>query len=107
MNNIYDIWFARVEVANTIKQKLYSKFSTREIYDFRREDLLELGLKEISVNKFLNNTYKNDLEKYQEYMNKNNIFQIFYDDEKYPERLKNISNYPSYIFVKRQYKFNV
>ena len=107
MNNIYDIWFARVEVANSIKQKLYSKFSTREIYSLEREDLLQFGLKEISVNKFLENRYKNNLEEYKEYMDKNNIYQIFYDDEKYPEKLKNISNYPTYIFVKRQHRFNV
>ena len=101
MNSIYDIWFARVEVANNIKQKLYSKFSTEEIYNLGKEELLDLGLKEVSVNKFLDSSYKNNLGKYQEYMNKNSIYQIFYDDEKYPEKLKNISNYPTYIFVKR------
>lgn len=107
MNNIYDIWFARVEVANSIKQKIYSKFSTEEIYKLGKDEFLCFGLKEISVNKFLENRYKNNLEEYKEYMDKNNIYQIFYDDKRYPEKLKNIQNFPTYIFVKRKFRFDV
>ena len=42
MNNIYDIWFARVEVANSIKQKVYSKFTTEEIYKLGKDDFFYL-----------------------------------------------------------------
>ena len=95
MNNIYDIWFARVEVANSIKQKVYSKFTTEEIYKLGKDDFFDLGLKEISIKKFLDNTYKN------------NIFQMFYNDERYPEKLRNIQNFPTYIFAKREFRFDV
>ena len=103
MNNIYDIWFARVEVANTIKQRLYNVLSTEEIFNLNKEEFLEIGLKEESINKFLDIKYKKKLEKYKEYMDKNNINQIFYNDKRYPEKLKNISNYPVYIFTRRKY----
>ena len=107
MNNIYDIWFARVEVANSIKQKVYSKFTTEEIYKLGKDDFFDLGLKEISIKKFLDNTYKNNLKEYKEYMDKNNIFQMFYNDERYPEKLRNIQNFPTYIFAKRDFRFDV
>ena len=107
MNNIYDIWFARVEVANSIKYRLYKNFSTQEIYNFKEEEFLEQRIKSGTIIKFLEEKYRKNLEKYQEYMERNQIMQIFYQDEKYPERLKNISDFPTYIFVKRKYRINV
>ena len=107
MNNIYDIWFARVEVANSIKLRLYKDFSTKEIFSFNQEEFLDLGIKDISIEKFMDKTHRKNLEKYEKYMKENNIYQIFCDDERYPEKLKNISNLPTYIFLKRKLKFNV
>lgn len=107
MSNIYDIWFARVEVSNSIKARLYEKFSTKEIFEFCEEDFLDLELNDSTIKKFLDDNYKKGLEKYMKYMDKNSIYQIFYKDEVYPEKLRKISNFPTYIFVRRKYRFNV
>lgn len=100
MNNIFNIWFARVEVANSIKSKLYNNFSPEEIFCFTEEDFIKQGLKSVSIEKFLSENYRKDLEKYKNYMEKNNIVQIFKDDEKYPNKLKIIGDPPTYIFAK-------
>ena len=106
-NNVYDIWFSRVDVSNSIKLKLYKNFSTDEIFNFSKNDFLEQGLKLNSIDKFLNYNYKKKLESYKQFMDKNGISQIFYDDKRYPEKLKKMLNYPTYIFARRQYRFNV
>lgn len=100
MNNIYDIWFARVEVANSVKAKLYNEFTTEQIYNFTEDDFINQGLRAVSIEKFLDENYKKDLDKYQNYMEKNNIVQIFIDDEKYPDKLKIIQDPPTYIFAR-------
>lgn len=46
MNNIYDIWFARIEIANSIKTKLIKKFSTKEIFDFKEKRSFRFKFKE-------------------------------------------------------------
>ena len=107
LNNIYNIWFARVEVANSVKAKLYKNFSTEEIFHFTEEDFIKQGVQSVSIEKFLDENYKLNLEKYQEYMNKNSIKQIFKDDDKYPDSLKIIQDAPTYIFTKRKNRFNV
>ncbi|MBR3697122.1 MAG: DNA-protecting protein DprA [Clostridia bacterium] len=100
MNNIYDIWFARVKVANRIKAKLYENFTTREIFYFTEEKYIKLGLKTVSIEKFLEKNNKIGLEKYQKYMEQNKIIQIFINSKEYPNSLKNILDAPIYIFAK-------
>lgn len=100
MNNIYNIWFARVEVANSVKSKLYKKFSPEEIFNFTEEDFIRQGLKSVSIEKFLDTKYKRDLIKFQEYMDKNGIIQIFKGSEIYPTKLNFIQDAPTYIFAK-------
>lgn len=106
MNNIYNIWFARVEVANSIKAKLYQNFSVEEIFYFTEKDFIKQGIKPVSIEKFLYKEYKVNLEKYQKYMEQNKIMQIFIDSENYPEKLKIILDSPTYIFAKRKHRFN-
>lgn len=100
MNNIYNIWFARVEVANSVKSRLYDDFSTEELYNFSEEDFIIQGLKPVSIEKFLNPNYRKDLDKFQKYIEKNNIVQIFKNSESYPDKLKYIGDPPTFIFAK-------
>lgn len=102
--NIYDIWFARVEIANSIKLKLLKIFSIIEIWNLKKEDLVELQLKENTIDKILNIKYKNNLEKYKVFLEKNNILLLSYKDKLYPQKLKYILDKPAYIFVRRKYQ---
>lgn len=101
--NIYDIWFARVEISNSIKLKLMKRFESEQIWNLTKEELLKLNLKESTIEKILDIKIKINLEKYEAYMLKNKIFLISYKDERYPEKLKYILDKPAYIFVRRKF----
>lgn len=98
--NIYNVWFARVEIANSTKLKLLEEFTTDEIWNFSREDLLDLGIKESGINQILKQEYREKLDKYCKYLEKNKIELITYKNKDYPYKLKNIMDLPAYIFVK-------
>ena len=104
--NIYDIWLARVEIANNIKLKLLKKFETNEIWNLSKQELLRLNLKEVTINKILSIDYKRNLEKYKLYLEKNNIFLLSYKNTLYPKKLKYILDKPAYIFVRRKYRYS-
>ena len=58
--NIYDIWFSRVEITNSIKLRLLQKFESSEIWNLSRNDLIELKLKEVTrdtLNEFCSNNF--------------------------------------------------
>lgn len=102
--NIYDFWFARVEIANNIKLKLLNQFSSEEIWKFSKQELIDLKLKTNTIDKILNINYKMNLEKYNVYMDKNKIYLFSYKDEYYPYKLKYILDKPAYIFVRRKFR---
>lgn len=104
--NIYDIWFARVEIANSVKLKLLNKFESNEIWNLSKEELLSLNLKECTIDKILGIEYKKNLEKYQTYLENNKIFLLSYKNELYPQKLKYILDKPAYIFVRRKYRYS-
>jgi DNA processing protein len=98
--NIYDIWFSRIDISNNIKLKLLENFEVSKIWNFKQKELLELGLKDITINQILDKKYKEKLEKYEEYLLKNKIELLKFTDISYPQKLLNISALPAYIYVK-------
>lgn len=100
MMNFYDIWFSRVEISNRIKLELMEKFEVSQIWNLDYTDLEELGLKEITIRQILEKTYREKLEQYENYLEKNKIELITLKDKEYPDKLKNITDMPAYIFIK-------
>lgn len=100
MMNCYDIWFSRVEISNRIKLELMKKFEVSQVWNLGCTDLEELGLKETTIKQILENTYREKLEKYEKYLEKNKIELITLKDKEYPDKLKNIPDMPAYIFIK-------
>lgn len=100
MMNFYDIWFSRVEISNRIKLELMEKFEVSQIWNLDYTDLEELGLKEITIRQILEKTYREKLEQYENYLEKNKIELITLKDKEYPDKLKNIPDMPAYIFIK-------
>lgn len=73
------------------------------------QNIWSLDKNELFKNKFLseeiildltNFLYKKDLEKYANYMEKNKIQIIKYNDYRYPDKLKNIDNRPIVLYMK-------
>lgn len=100
MMNFFDIWFSRVEISNRIKLELMEKFEISQIWNLGYTDLEELGLKEITIRQILEKTYREKLEQYENYLEKNKIELITLKDKEYPDKLKNIPDMPAYIFIK-------
>lgn len=98
----YWIWFLRIEkVPSRKKEMLLNQFILPEkIYNLKKSELEKIKeLSNVEVDEILNNDYRNNLEKYIEYMIKNNIYLITLFEKEYPEKLKNIYDKPVALFT--------
>lgn len=101
MKNIYDIWFSNIDVSNSVKLRLIEYFKeSKKIWEADKKLLLEYGFKEMSINKILDNNYKVGVEKYANFIEKNNIDLLLCNSNKYPEKLKCIENRPAFLYVR-------
>lgn len=99
----YWIWFSRIQGLNCIqKQTLLNKFDSPEKIWYLDKSVLKgtEGINDNCANEILNENYRKNLEKYEEYMNKNNINIITILDKQYPEKLRNIYDKPITLFTK-------
>ena len=100
MQKIYNIWFSNLDLKNQTKLKLLEKYDSKEIYDFKFEDFMELNLEQEEITKILN---ARSLEKEKEdfkYMIQNNIKLLSIRDELYPRKLHYIDDKPAFIYVR-------
>lgn len=98
--NVYDVWFSKIDISDKNKIDLLKKFSSKEVWNFNKENFLELGTDEKVYNKILDYTYKVNLDKYINYMEKNKIFLVSFKDKEFPEKLKNIYDMPAFIYIR-------
>ena len=98
----YWIWFSRLENLTPKKQfDLIRKFeSPKVIFNKSREELVKYDLKKKDVEELTKLKYRINLDKYVEYMQKNEIQTITINDIFYPERLKQIYDPPVVLFLK-------
>lgn len=97
------IWFSRIQGINCIqKEKLLKQFeSPCELWNMNKTDLRKIEkINENNINEILNEKYRKDLEKYEEYMNRNNIQIITILDNEYPKKLRNIYDKPIVLYAK-------
>ena len=102
-NNKYWIWFSRIEKLTTLqKEMLLEKFKSPEkIWKLNKKALNEInGIDEICIEELLNEKHRKNLEKYEEYINQNDIHLITLFDDRYPQRLKNIYDKPIMLFAR-------
>ena len=103
----YWIWFSRIEkINNKQKAKLLEIFQTPQNL-WNIEKYSELEKRKIDSNclkELLDFRYKTNLDKYIEYIMKNNIEIITIFDDKYPHKLKHIYDSPIVLFAKGNIK---
>ena len=101
-NQKYWIWLSRIENLSPIKKlELVKKFKNLEtIYNLDKQEVIKNGFSEKDADKITNIIYKKDLEKYEDYMRKNDIKIIDYFNPKYPKNLRQIYDPPITLFVK-------
>lgn len=101
MTKTYDIWFSNLDISNRIKLKLLEKFEeTEKIWKLNKKDFLEEGLEEKNISIILNDKYRNNLWKYEKYIEKHKIKLILCNSEEYPNSLKLIENKPAFLYVR-------
>lgn len=99
----YWIWFSLIKgLGNKRKQKLLKIYKNpQKIYYLKKEELMNIcGIGEQIVDKILDRSIKNVVNKYIEYMENNNIDIITIMDENYPQNLKQIYDPPIILYVK-------
>ena len=99
----YWIWFSRIENLGSIKkQKLLEKYKkVANIWNAKEKELLEIeGIGKETVKEILKKEYRVGLEKYEKYMQENNIELIHLYNKYYPEKLKLLYDKPIVLYVK-------
>ena len=107
--NIFDVWFAKLDISNNIKLKLLKKYNASSLFYFNKKELMEIlnyQIREQTVNKILDSNYRKKLNKYCEYLENNKISLISYKNENYPNKLRFISDKPAYLFRRRKFVNN-
>lgn len=103
MDNKYWIWFSRLEKINSLqKKKLLTEYGTPEkIWNLSKSSLLKnINITNENKLEILCEQYRNNIDRYEEYINKNNIQIITILDKCYPYKLKNIYDNPVILFAK-------
>lgn len=103
MKNVeYWIWLSRIEgISSKILIELINKYKSPKIlWNKTKEELLEDGIKEEYVEKLIDSSCRTSLDKYLNYMEKDNIEVISLYDTYYPDKLKVIYDPPIVLYVK-------
>lgn len=98
--NNYEIWFSNLKISNKEKKKILYYYKPEELWNMTKKELEKVKLKETDIEEILDIKNKLNLEKYINYIQKNNINLIYYYDDKYPNKLRNISNFPAFLYIR-------
>lgn len=101
--NLFWIWISRLEYMNyeTLEQLLRDFGSFEKIWNLKRKDIEEKEyLSNYLKRKILDKSLKENLQKYLDYIKRNNISIISYKDNLYPKKLQFIENRPIVIYAK-------
>lgn len=95
----YWIWLSMLNIDNIVKIQLLEQYNhPKIIWNLKEKDLIEIVAKE-NIREILNVKYRENLDKYINYMKINNIQVISFYDERYPDKLKNIYSPPVVIYA--------
>ena len=99
----YWVWLSRLpRIGTKTIEKLLKRYkSLEEIYKLDIDELMtneNIGIKLAKT--IISEEYRNNLDKYIDYMEKEKIQIVTIDDEEYPDNLKIIDDYPMYLYTK-------
>lgn len=99
----YWIWLSRIEGLGSVKiNKLLELYkSPKNIWNLKVKDLMEVeGIGIVLANRICEEKYKKGIDIYLDYMKRYEIEIITIQDEKYPNKLRNIYDSPAILYVK-------
>lgn len=99
--NKYWIWFSRTyKIGAKAQNSLLEKFKKPENIWKLDDELLSQILNKEQIGILTNEIYKQNLDRYEEYMNEHKIKMITIYDKKYPEKLRNIYDPPVVLYIR-------
>ncbi|MBR2744899.1 MAG: DNA-processing protein DprA [Clostridia bacterium] len=102
-NNLYWIWISRLKsLYYEVFELLIKRYKTVDkLWNIKKDELSKCDfLNQTIINELTDMKYRSNLDKYAEYMEKNEIFMINCYNIKYPIKLKFIKNRPIVLFYK-------
>lgn len=100
MNKIEDVWLSNLEIRNQDKFELINKFGKIEnLYNSSLDDLVYFEVKDNIINKILDKKIKIKALRDYEFINKNNISIISFEDSEYPEKFKVLDDKPVCFYI--------
>ena len=103
---VYWVWISRIpKVGTKTIQKLLKIYKTPEkIYNLTKQELINCKIQKQVIENILDKKYRNNLNEYINYMEKEKIDIITIMDKEYPQKLKQISDFPMYLYTKGNIK---
>lgn len=98
--NEYEVWFSNLKISNGIKKKILNLYKPEDIWKMNEKELENLEITVENKKEILSYNNKINLDKYLNYMENNKINLIFFYDDLYPSKLKNIDNSPVFLYVR-------
>ena len=99
--NKYWIWFSRTyKIGAKAQNSLLEKFKKPENIWKLDDELLSKILNKEQIGILTNEIYKQNLDRYEEYMNEHKIKMITIYDKEYPEKLRNIYDPPVVLYIR-------
>lgn len=80
--------------------KILDFYKPEEIWNVSKDELRDMNLKDSIIREILNEANKKNLKAYLKYIENNNVELIYFYDERYPQKLKNIDNFPVFLYVR-------
>ena len=100
MENIYNVWLSTIDIGNKSKYRLFSKKDSIEIWNMNSKELEEFDLSKRQIEEILNDDNRRVIERYANYMDKNDIHLICYKDDDYPSILKQVNDFPVFLYYR-------
>ena len=95
------IWFSRIKINNRMKNYLLKKFKNiHEFYNCSLDDLVYFNVSDKYIKEILNIDLRKKLIFEYEYLKKNNIEILCFEDKEYPAKLKKINDFPKILYYK-------
>lgn len=98
---LFKLWFAQLPIPSSTKIfVLESNISLEKFFNYNIQDYISLGINIVKANEIANLKDINKFVSDYEYLVKNEIKYILYNESEYPEELKTIFNPPIGLFIK-------
>ena len=101
MNKIEYVWLSNVDISNQNKFKLINKFEGIDnLYNCSLDELIDFGIKDEMLFKISDKKTKEKSLRDYEYMVRNSIYLISFEDIEYPKKFNYVKDKPVSIYIK-------